>query len=333
MGAGAQGIEFEVVQGWEQLPEGWSFVDVAGVATDSADRVYVFCRGEHPVIVFDRDGRFLDAWGEGVFTNAHGICIGPDDTVYCADNGDHTVRVLRTDGTLIRTLGQAGVASDTGFVPWTHPVTRSAGPFNMVTNAAPGPDGRLYVADGYGNAAVHVFGPDGDHRFSWGEPGTGPGQFRLPHGIAVDRSGRVYVADRENSRIQVFTAEGAYLTEWTDVLRPDDVYIDADENCYVAELGYRAGKMPSSMMAPAPAGPSGHDPHARVSVFTLDGEIVTRFGNDDACAPGSFFAPHGLWADSHGDLYVGEVIAAGGGRAGLVPLDCHALQKFVRVRR
>jgi DNA-binding beta-propeller fold protein YncE len=327
------GIAYEVLHGWEQLPEGWTFVEVAGVATDSADRVYVFSRGEHPVIVFDRDGRFLDAWGEGTFTNAHGICIGPDDTVYCADNMDHTVRVFRPDGTLVRTLGQAGVASDTGFVAWSEPVSRAAGPFNMVTNAAPGPDGRLYVSDGYGNARVHVFSPDGEHLFSWGEPGTGPGQFRLPHGIAVHQSGtqtNVYVADRENSRIQIFDGEGGYRSEWTDVLRPDDVFIDAEELVYVAELGYRAGRMPRSMMAPS-ATPE-HRPAARVSVFSLDGEVVARFGGEEPCAPGSFFAPHGIWADQRGDLYVGEVGMSAGGRAGLIPLDCHALQKFVRLR-
>jgi DNA-binding beta-propeller fold protein YncE len=328
MSAGANRIEYEVLQGWEQLPEGWTFVEVAGVATDSADRVYAFCRGEHPVIVFDRDGRFLHAWGEGIFTNAHGICIGPDDTVYLADNMDHTVRVFRPDGTLVRTLGQAGVASDTGFVAWTKPVERSAGPFNMVTNAAPGPDGRLYVADGYGNAAVHVFDPAGSHLFSWGEPGTGPGQFRLPHGIAVDRSGKVYVADRENSRIQIFTPDGAYLDQWTHLLRPDDVFIDREDNLYVAELGFKAGRMPRSMMAPIPH----HEPHARVSVLGLDGEVLTQFGGSEPCAPGSFFAPHGIWADSRGDLYVGEVGMSAGGRAGLIPLDCHALQKFVRLR-
>lgn len=338
MGTQPGGIAYEVVHGWEQLPEGWSFVEVAGVATDSADRVYVFCRGEHPVIVFDRDGRFLDAWGEGIFTNAHGICIGPDDTVYCADNMDHTVRVFRPDGTLLRTLGQAGVASDTGFVAWSKPVERAAGPFNMVTNAAPGPDGRLYVADGYGNARVHVFSADGDHLSSWGEPGSEPGQFRLPHGIAVRRNGDVYVADRENSRIQIFDAEGTYRTAWSDVLRPDDVFIDADELVYVAELGFRAGRMPRSMMAPEPAaaarpaGAPAHRPYARVSVFTPDGEVVSRFGGEVPCDPGSFFAPHGIWADSHGDLYVGEVGMTAGGRAGLIPLDCHALQKFIRLR-
>ncbi|MEA3218158.1 MAG: hypothetical protein QOJ19_4314 [Acidimicrobiia bacterium] len=328
MGLGSNRIEYEALQGWEQLPEGWSFVEVAGVATDSEDRVYVFSRGDHPVLVFDRDGRFLNAWGEGIFTNAHGICIGPDDTVYCADNMDHTLRIFRTDGTLLQTLGTAGTPSDTGFVAWTNPVERAAGPFNMLTNAAPGPDGRLYVSDGYGNAAIHVFDRQGEHLFSWGEPGSGPGQFRLPHGIAVDRNGRVYVADRENSRIQIFTSEGSFIDEWRHVLRPDDIFIDAEENLYVAELGFRAGRMRRSMMAAIPE----HEPHARVSVLTLDGEVQTTFGGDQPCAPGSFFAPHGIWADSRGDLYVGEVGMSAGGRAGLIPLDCHSLQKFVRVR-
>ena len=96
--ASANDIEYEVIVGWEQLPDGWSFVEVAGVATDSEDRVYAFNRGEHPMIVFDAEGNFLDACGEGIFTNPHGIYIGPDDRVYCADNFDHTVRIFDTRG-------------------------------------------------------------------------------------------------------------------------------------------------------------------------------------------------------------------------------------------
>ncbi|MEW6296631.1 MAG: peptidyl-alpha-hydroxyglycine alpha-amidating lyase family protein [Thermodesulfobacteriota bacterium] len=327
MARGSNKIEYEVLEGWEQLPEGWSFVEVAGVATDSQDRVYAFNRGAHPVIVFDRDGKFLTAWGEGVFTNPHGIFIGPDDRVYCADNFDHTVRIFTPDGTLLHTLGEKHRPSDTGFKAWETPVQRAAGPFNMVTNVALAPDGNLYVADGYGNARVHVFSPAGALLFSWGEPGTGPGQFRLPHAIAVDRRGRVYVADRENSRIQVFTSQGAYLTQWTHVQRPDDLYIDADENLFVAELGFLAGVMPTGFGATVPP----HVPHARVSVLTLDGEVQTQFGGEEPCAPGNFFAPHGIWADSRGDLYVSEVNYSAGGRRGLVPLDCHSLQKFVKV--
>ncbi|MFP6816802.1 MAG: peptidyl-alpha-hydroxyglycine alpha-amidating lyase family protein [Pseudomonadales bacterium] len=322
---GANRIEFEVIEGWQHLPEGWSFVEVAGVATDSKDRVYAFNRGEHPMIVFDADGKFLDAWGEGVFTNPHGIYIGPDDRVYCADNFDHTVRIFEPDGTLLKTLGEKDEPSDTGFMQGEMPVQRSAGPFNRVTNVALSQTGELYVSDGYGNARVHAFTAEGEHKFSWGEPGSGPGQFNLPHAIALDRYDRVYVADRENSRIQVFNTAGDYLTEWNHVTRPDDLYIDVDDNLYVAELGERAGLGPNVEVSP-------HAPHARVSVLTLDGEIQTRFGGEDATAPGNFFAPHGIWADTKGDLYVSEVTYSAGGRWGMVPLDCHSLQKFVRIR-
>lgn len=327
MALGRNKLEYEVVEGWEQLPEGWSFVEVAGVATDSKDRVYAFNRGAHPIIVFDRDGKFLNAWGEGVFTNAHGIYIGPNDLVYCADNFDHTVRIFTLEGKLLRTLGQKNEPAPTGFKAWDTPVQRSAGPFNMVTNVALAPNGNLYVADGYGNARIHVFSPSGTLQFSWGEPGSGPGQFRLPHAIAVDRRGAVYVADRENSRIQIFKGDGTYITEWKHVQRPDDLYIDADENLFVAELGFKAGVMPANMGAAVPP----HEPHACVSVLTLDGEVQTRFGGPDGCAAGNFFAPHGIWSDSRGDLYVSEVNYSAGGKRGLIPLDCHSLQKFVRV--
>ena len=161
-------IEYEVIEGWEQLPQGWSFVEVAGVATDSQDRVYAFNRGDHPMIIFDGDGTFIESWGEGVFTNPHGIYIGPDDRVYCADNFDHTVRIFEPDGTLIRTLGTPNQPSDTGFVQGEKPVQRGAGPFNMVTNVALSVAGDLYVSDGYGNARVHKFSSDGDYLHYWG---------------------------------------------------------------------------------------------------------------------------------------------------------------------
>ncbi len=318
-------IEFEVVEGWEKLPEGWSFVEVAGVATDSRDRVYAFNRGEHPMIVFDSDGNFLDAWGEGVFTNPHGLYIGPDDRIYAADNFDHTVRIFNTDGVLLDTLGERHRPSDTGFVVGETPVQYGGGPFNRVTNVALDAAGDLFIADGYGNARVHKFSGDGEHLFSWGEPGTGPGEFRLPHAIAIDPDDRVLVADRENSRIQLFAPDGSYLAEWSHVTRPDDLFIDPDGLLYVAELGERAGRSPDVEILP-------HMPHASVAILDLDGELITRFGGADPVRPGNFFAPHGIWADAHGDLYVAEVVYSAGANRGLVPLDCHALQKFVRIR-
>ena len=143
------------------------------------------------------------AWDEDLFTNAHGIYIDDDDHLFCADNYDHTVRKLTTDGELSMTLGDPENPSETGFRVDHSPVCCSAGPFNMVTNTAVGPDGDLFVSDGYGNARVHRFSAEGELKASWGEPGSGPDEFNLPHSIVVDRSGRVFVADRENSRHRI----------------------------------------------------------------------------------------------------------------------------------
>src|SRR5262249_21159312 len=105
---------YQALARWGQLPPGWSFIDVAGVATDSHDRVYVFNRSEHPVMVFDRDGRLLRSWGEGLFKRPHGIHIGPDDAVYCTDDLDHTVKKFTTEGKPLLTLGTSGKPSETG---------------------------------------------------------------------------------------------------------------------------------------------------------------------------------------------------------------------------
>ena len=312
-------LEYQVVQGWDRLPAGWSYVEAAAVATDSRDRVYVFNRGEHPVIVYDREGKFLGSWGEGVFTNAHGATVGSDDSVYLTDNYDHTVRKFTPEGKLLLTIGTKDTPSDTGYSEESPTVKRGAGPFNRQTNVAIAPNGDIYVADGYRNARVHRFGASGKLLASWGEPGSGPGQFNLPHGIAVDRQSRVYVADRENLRIQVFTAEGKYLTEWGDVNRPCSLFVDRQDNLFVAELGLHNIKATG-----------GRSPVARVSVFGLDGTLKTRWGGPEGCSAGNFFAPHGIWADSRGDVYVTEVVMSVGGRRGLIPPTCHTIQKFAR---
>jgi DNA-binding beta-propeller fold protein YncE len=321
---GAGEFSYEALPQWEQLPDGWSFVEVAGVATDSKDRVYVFNRGAHPVIVFDRDGRFLTSWGEGIVQRAHGIHIGPDDAVYLTDDLDHTVRKFTPEGKLLMTLGVSGQPSDTGIDGIDYRTVKRAGPpFHRPTNVALSATGEIYVTDGYGNARVHKFAPDGRLRMSWGEPGSGPGQFNLPHGIAVDSHERVYVADRENSRVQIFSPRGEFLTEWTHVARPMQVFIDAHDNVFVAEVGFRAGMFPWQTTPPNPVG-------GRLSVFNRNGELLTRWGGgDNPTAVGDFFAPHDVWADSHGDLYVGEVVMSAGGNRGVVPPTCHALQKFV----
>ena len=332
MSLGQHKMEYEVLEGWEQLPEGWSFVEVAGVAVDSQDRVYVFNRGEHPMIVFDKDGRFLNAWGEGMFTNAHGIYIDENDHLFCADHFDHTVRKLTTDGELLMTLGDTENPADTGFKVDHSPVCRAGGPFNMVTNAAVGPNGDLFVSDGYGNARVHRFSADGELKASWGEPGSAPGQFNLPHGIAVDRSGRVFVADRENSRIQIFSSDGDLLTIWDWVNRPCDLFLDQQENLYIAELGWALTPFPRAHFKLMQMPPIGHDPVARVTICDLDGNIQSRFGGSNPILPGNFVASHGIWADSRGDIYVGEVVKTSGAIERFAPLTPQSLQKFIRAK-
>ena len=320
-------FQYEAHDGWAKLPPDWHLTEVAAVATDSQDRLFAFHRGEKPVMVFDRAGTLLASWGENLFVRPHGITLGPDDAVYCTDDLGHTVRKFTPDGRLLMTLG-IGRPSDTGATSIDfRTIRRSGPPFHYPTNVALSPQGEIYVSDGYGNARVHKFAPDGRLLLSWGEPGEGPGQFRVPHGIAVDREGTVWVADRENSRIQIFSADGTFVDQWNEIARPCQVVFDGDGNLWAAELGYRAG------MWPGTAAPAADSTGGRVSVFCPRGRLLARFGGgDNPTAPGDFFAPHGICIDSRGDVYVAEVARSAGGDRGLVSPDCHTLQKLVRCR-
>ena len=309
---------------WEQLPDGYSHPDVAAVAVNSKRRVYLFCRAEHPVLMYERDGRFVGSWGEGMFTmRTHGITIAPDDSVWCTDDAGHSVRKFTPDGKLLLTLGEnAGKPSESGYNGSNlTTIVRGAPPFNRPTNLAVARNGDLYVTDGYGNARVHRFSAAGKLLASWGEPGTGPGQFMLPHGIAVDATGNVLVCDRENDRIQTFAADGRFIREITEVQRPTQIVL-ARGLMYVSELGWRVGQRSFRN------GPIERDLPSRLSVLNANGTVVTRLGGPDPCAPGSFCAPHGLAVDSNGDLYVAEVVWTIAGKDGLVPPDCHTVQKL-----
>ena len=134
-------LRYEVVEGWEHLPGGWQHRDVAGVAVDSRDRVYLITREQARVIVYDRDGQFLKSWGEGFFTErTHGITVGPDDSIYCVDDGAHAVYRFTPDGDLNLTLGTPGQPSDTGYVmPDLTTIKRGGPPFNRPTNLAVAP--------------------------------------------------------------------------------------------------------------------------------------------------------------------------------------------------
>lgn len=326
---GVQELTYTADDCWAKLPDGFRWTEVAAVAVDSHDRVFAFHRGERPVMVFDRDGEFLTSWGDDQFVRPHGITIDADGAVYCTDDGDHTVKKFTPEGRLLMTLGTSGRPSNTGATSIDFRTIRQAGPpFHFPTNVALAPAGDIYISDGYGNARVHHFSPDGRLLASWGEPGSGPGQFRVPHGIAVGRDGTVYVADRENSRVQRFSADGEFLAEWIEIARPCQVALDAAGRVWVAELGYRAGMWPGTF-APSPDATGG-----RVSVFDSSGRVLARFGGGaNPTARGDFFAPHDLGIDSRGDVYVAEVALSAGGNRGLVSPDCHTLQKLTDKRR
>ena len=283
MAFGAGTHIYEVQEGWAQLPDGWKFGWIPAVAVDSQDRVYVYSRSEHPMVVFDREGNFLESWGDDILKDAHGIFIDAADNIYCVERETHCMRKFTSDGELLMTLGTPDQPADET-------------PFNLPTDLAVGPDGELFVSDGYGNARIHKYSPDGELIKSWGTPGDGPGEFDLPHCVRVDPRNRVMVADRSNNRIQLFTLDGEYIEEWGDFSQPDTIFIDDDQIVYVAELDQR------------------------VTILTLDGDIIAQWGSErGSTVPGEFFAcPHGIWIDSHDDLYVGEVQADG------------RLQKFIR---
>ena len=293
MTLGEGDYRYEEVEGWAKLPEGWEFTQVSDAAIDSQGRIYAFTRGKHPIVVFDQAGNFLTSWGYGEFgitphlvSQSHGIFITPDDKVYLTDSFQHVVRRYDRLGDLERQWGTPGLPG----------VTFYSREYNMPTGVAFAPDGEsYYVSDGYGNRCVHKYSKDGEHLFSWGEAGSGPGQFAVVHNIGVDKTGRVLVCDRENSRIQIFDPDGKYMEQWTDVSNPGDVWITDENLIYVAEQG------------------SG----GRVSIWSPEGEMLCRFWDDKAIQ-----SPHGLCVDDEGSIYVAEIGMDHKGQR---------LQKFARV--
>jgi len=287
---GAGEYTYRAVEGWAKWPEDWSLHDVAAVGVDRNDNVYAFHRGDHPMVVFDRNGNVLRTWGEGTFKRAHGVHMAPDETIYLTDDADHTVRRCTLDGKVLLTIG----------IPGTPAPFMSGEPFRQCTHTALSPKGEIYVSDGYGNARVHKYTDNGKLVLSWGQPGAGPGEFNLPHNIACDADGWVYVADRENHRVQVFDGNGRFETEWHGLHRPSGMYMPPGKCpvCYVSEIGpYYTHNRGTPNLGP------------RVTIMSNEGKVIARVGREPAAGlgPGQFISPHGLAVDSRGDLYVGEV--------------------------
>jgi DNA-binding beta-propeller fold protein YncE len=281
---------FEVNENWAKVPDEIVLGDCAAVGVDKNDNVYAFNRGDHPVAVFDKDGNLLRTWGEGVFTRPHGVHVAPDDTIWLTDDGDHTVRHCTLDGKVLMTLG----------IPGKPAPYMSGEPFHRCTHTALSPQADiLYISDGYGNARIHKYALDGKLLMSWGEPGTDPGQFNIPHNICCDPDGWIYVADRENHRVQVFDGNGKYETKWNDLHRPNGMCMARGHNplTYIGEGG-PSGEINKDWPNIGP----------RVSIHSTKGKVLARLGLPHAgINPGQFTSPHGIAVDSAGNIFVGEL--------------------------
>ena len=287
---------YHVVHGWPALPEGRVLGSAAGIAVNSKDEVLVFHRAnrvwseplpltpiELPTIaVFDaKTGRFLREWGAKQFAMPHGLSVDDHDNIWVTDVALQQVFKFNPDGRLLMTLGERGVAGADD----SH--------FNRPTAVAVLPDGSFYVADGYINTRVIKFSPSGRFLFQWGRPGSGPGEFSTPHAIAVDKAGLVYVADRENDRVQVFSDKGRFIRQIRspEIGRPYGLAMLPNDRMVVAD----GGEQPASGLDRSGA-----------AVVTSGGRVAQRFGrygNYD----GQFRMAHAVAVDASGDVFVVDI--------------------------
>ena len=272
---------YEVVHGWPVLPDGYTLGQAAGVEVDSHNHVWVFHRGKRPVLCIDGDsGKILQSWGDGLFDSPHGLTVDPDDNIWVTDNVSHLVSKFSHDGKPLMTLGTKGVAGQDG----NH--------FQGPTDVAVAPNGDIYVTDGYGNSRVAKFDRNGKFLLEWGQKGEEDGKFQTPHGIALDDDGRVYIADRENIRLQVFDADGAFLKAWKspDLGRPWGVDFQG---------GY---------LFVADGGDLSEEPPVRNRALKLDlnGKILAKWGSFGS-QDGQFYWAHHISAGSKNDVYVVDV--------------------------
>ena len=261
---------FRLDRSFPRWAAGFALEATSAVATDSKGNIFVFHRGPQPILKLDRQGNLLRAFGEGLFTWAHVLRIDDGDNIWVTDNANHTVMKFNSQGEILMTLGTKNVAGE------------DASHFNKPTDVAFAANGDFYVADGYGNSRVVKFDKQGKFLATWGQKGTGPGEFRLPHAIQVDAMGHVWVGDRENDRIQIFDSNGKFLRQITGIA-PFGLYLTPENQLFVADG--RANK---------------------VVCMTIDGKITAAWGKTGADA-GDFQMPHGITVASDGAVYVTEI--------------------------
>jgi DNA-binding beta-propeller fold protein YncE len=269
--SGAPALPHRADPGWPKLPAGWTFQETPGVAADAREHVFVFHRGEHPLIEFDRDGNVVRSWGNNVFLRPHAVRFDPQGNLWAVDDLGHIVVKMDAAGRVRMVLGRKGNRGETKEL------------FDRPTDIAFAPDGSFYVSDGYGNSRVVKFSKDGRYLTAWGRKGAGPGEFNLPHSVAVDKQGRVYVGDRENHRMQVFDGDGKFIREWKHVGSPWGLFLTEDQSLYMCD---------------------GHN--NRILKLDLDGRILGSLGSHGKL-PGELDFAHHLSVGPSGAIYVAEI--------------------------
>jgi len=249
-----------------------SLGEASGIALNSKNHIFLFQRARPMLTEYDSTGNFLRSLGEGLFTHPHGLRIDRDDNIWTTDDGSHLVLKLSPAGQILLVLGRKDVAAEADWL------------FNQPTDVAFGKNGEIYISDGYGNSRIVKFDREGKFIKSWGQFGTGPGEFNLPHSVVVDRSGNVYVGDRENKRIQIFDADGNYLREWTGIGYPYGLFITPDQHIWMVDGGYD-----------------------RIVELDQNGKVLGSIG-EPGHAPGQLAWGHFLALGPDRTLYVADVL-------------------------
>jgi streptogramin lyase len=236
----AQSNPYRPGENWGRLPEGRTFGNVIGVDVDRSGNVWVFercggdtCEGSKlaPILQFDASGKLLKSFGAGMFAFPHGFHVDRDGNIWATDGPGksgkgYQVFKFSPEGKVLLTLGKAGIGGE------------APGTFIYPSAVVVAPNGDIFVADGHGadtNGRIMKFSRDGKFIKSWGQKGTGRGEFGGMHAIAMDSKGRLFVGDRGNSRIQIFDQDGKFLEEWKQFGRPSGTFIDANDTLYVAD--------------------------------------------------------------------------------------------------
>lgn len=265
-------LGYRVIPEFFQAPPGMAVGEASGVALTSKGHIFLFQRATPMLSEYDEHGTYLRSLGEGLFTHPHGLRVDDEDNLWTTDDGSHLVLKLSPIGRVLLVLGRKGVAAEADWL------------FNQPTDVAFGKNREIYVADGYGNSRVVKFDRDGKFLKAWGKYGSGQGEFNLPHTIAVDREGNVYVGDRENMRIQIFDADGRFLKEWTGIGYPYGLFITSDQHVWMIDGGYD-----------------------RIVELDQDGRILGAFG-EPGHAPGQFAWGHFLAIGKDRKIYAADVL-------------------------